>query len=82
MDQTMTMVDNKPGMGEDEVFNALQNVADNILHFRFHQLQIVQPLDDYSELLKLTITFLGSIPPRGFHFANQGQFIRLDSWHD
>lgn len=78
----LAMDDCKRRMDDDEVFSDLQNVSDNILQFCFHQLQAVQPRDDYRELLGLTIIFLGNVPPWGVHFAKSGQYIGLVSWHD
>lgn len=72
----MALVDYKTGLCDSDVASALQNVADEIIHFCIQQLEVVQPRDDYRELLELTIIFLGGVPPRGVRFAKPGAMHR------
>jgi len=54
---------------EDESLEAvIAPWKDSVIAFVVSQLKEFQSIDDYQELLKLTIKFLGGIPPRGIHF--------------
>src|SRR6218665_3623795 len=49
---------------------------DSVIAFAVCQLEEYLSRDDYRELLKLTIIFLGGIPPRGIHFQYPGAVHR------
>ena len=51
-------------------------VASQIIKFAKRQLEQFQPQDDYRELLKLTITFLGGVPARGVSFRMPAELHR------
>ncbi|XP_076279088.1 uncharacterized protein LOC143208527 isoform X1 [Lasioglossum baleicum] len=63
----------KPGV-EDEFVR--QNVIeiDKKIEAAIHNLQQIQPRDDYKELIELMIIFLGGTPPKGVRFRMPGAF--------
>jgi hypothetical protein len=50
------------------VSQSIQDFKENLLMFGKNQLQQFQPQNDYKELLKLTIIFLGEKPQNGIFF--------------
>jgi hypothetical protein len=50
--------------------------SSEVVNFCNEQLQIIQPRDDYKELLELTIVTLGCTPRRGVHFRAPGAIHR------
>ena len=63
----------EPGVAKS---NVIENIPDNVreqtLIFETDQLQKVQPRDNYAKLLKLSILFLGNVPPQEVKFRNLG----------
>lgn len=57
---------------DEFVMSELHNVQDEVIMFCERQLQNHQPRDDYRELLKLMLIFLGSAPPQGQSFRAPG----------
>lgn len=53
---------------DSDALRCVENVADSTILFAEKQLNVYQPRDDYKELLKLTIIFLGSVPNKGISF--------------
>jgi hypothetical protein len=78
----VVIADYKHGIEDNEVFNALQNMADNTVQFCLQQPQLYQPGDDYQELLELTLIFLGVVPPTGIHLIKPGAMHRAPFLRD
>jgi len=53
---------------DDSVEALVSSARDNILHIAQVNLEVMQPRDDYCELLELTVLFLGGVPTRGICF--------------
>ena len=63
----------EPGVAEASVIESIpDNVREQTLMFTTNQLQKTQPRNDYAELLKLSILFLGNVPPLGVKYRNPG----------
>jgi len=54
------------------VMGSINDVCDDIIKFSIDRLEENHPRDDYLELLKLTVIFLGGILPNGIHFKKPG----------
>src|SRR6218665_3843428 len=50
----------------------VQSSRDGLLEFFAAQLAMAQPRDDYTELIELSMIFLGQAPPRVIHFQAPG----------
>jgi len=57
---------------DETVINSLREVRGSVVSFIRDQLDLVQPRDDYRELLELTLIFLGETPARGARFMKPG----------
>ena len=57
---------------DEFVASELAHVRDEVIAFCEHELQDHQPRDDYRELLKLMLIFLGSTPSHGTKFPAPG----------
>ena len=68
--------DYKAGTDDPQVAAAVQNLTAEVISFSISQLQQTQPRNDYRELLKLVILFLGGVPPRGVHIIKPGVLHR------
>ncbi|CAH0552503.1 unnamed protein product [Brassicogethes aeneus] len=51
---------------------AIQDEIQGVLEFAEKQLEVIQPREDYREILELLIIFLGGTPPRGVRFRSPG----------
>ena len=53
---------------DDQIANAVADVADEMIYFATGQLKQFQPQNDYKEFLELTIIFIGGVPIHGVQF--------------
>lgn len=67
---------------DPNALRCVENVASSTILFAEKQLNDYQPRDDYEELLKLTIIFLGGVgtPTKGYHSELLQVFIVHDGW--
>lgn len=66
----------KSGVSDPFVLTYVENIADDAISFVKNQLLEYQPRDDYKELLKLTLIFLGDIPETDISFRAPGGIHR------
>jgi hypothetical protein len=62
----------RTALDDEFTASAVADIKDEIITFAMDQLNHQQPRDDYRELLEISITFLGSEPPRGIRFLAPG----------
>src|SRR2546425_9478883 len=63
-------------MNDETMTALLAPRKDDVIEFAMEQLTKYQPRNDYSELLELTIIFLGGTPPGGINFHYPGAIHR------
>src|SRR6188768_3288336 len=66
----------RTAMDDKDAAQRVTESRDDVFALALQQLSTENHIDDYKELLELTVIFLGGIPPKGIKFRYPGAFHR------